>query len=51
MNVEPEAKRKIHLGLTEQTDRPATVVVTDKGVPQPDNFAKYVAALICPVCP
>ncbi|ARB25336.1 hypothetical protein AM394_02025 [Klebsiella oxytoca] len=30
--------------LAEQTDRPATIVVTDKGVPQSDSFAKYAAA-------
>ncbi len=29
---------------TEQTNRPATAVVTDKGVPQSDSFAKYAAA-------
>jgi len=29
---------------TEQTKRPATGVVTDKGVPQSDSFAKYAAA-------
>lgn len=29
---------------TEQTNRPATGVVTDKGVPQSDSFAKYAAA-------
>ncbi|KKA56011.1 hypothetical protein UP01_13280 [Enterobacter roggenkampii] len=29
---------------TEQTNRPATAVVADKGVPQPDSFAKYAAA-------
>ncbi|EOQ27199.1 hypothetical protein WEU_03713 [Citrobacter sp. KTE32] len=29
---------------TEQTNKPATVVVTDKGVPQSDSFAKYAAA-------
>jgi len=35
---------------TEQANRPATGVVTDKGVPQSDSFAKYAAAfLICPV--
>lgn len=35
---------------TEQADRPATVVVTDKSVPLLDSFAKYaVAFLICPV--
>jgi hypothetical protein len=35
---------------TEQTNRPATAVVADKGVPQSDSFAKYAAAfLICPV--
>ena len=28
---------------TEQTNRPATAVVTDKGVPQSDSFAKYAA--------
>ena len=34
----------------EQTNRPATGAVTDKGVPQSDSFAKYAAAfLICPV--
>jgi hypothetical protein len=26
---------------TEQANRPATGVVTDKGVPQSDSFAKY----------
>jgi transposase len=26
---------------TEQTNRPATAVVADKGVPQSDSFAKY----------
>lgn len=36
--------------LAEQAYRPATTVVTDKGVPQSDSFAKYAAAfLICPV--
>lgn len=35
---------------TEQANRPATGVVTDKGVPQSDSFAKYAAAFfICPV--
>ncbi|KJO38062.1 hypothetical protein BFX86_12580 [Enterobacter hormaechei] len=29
---------------TEQTNRPATAVVADKGVPQSDSFAKYAAA-------
>jgi len=29
---------------TEQANRPATGVVTDKGVPQSDSFAKYAAA-------
>jgi hypothetical protein len=29
---------------TEQTNRPATDVVTDKGVPQSDSFAKYATA-------
>ncbi|PRW40727.1 hypothetical protein CSC04_1389 [Enterobacter roggenkampii] len=29
---------------TEQANRPATGVVTDKGVPQLDSFAKYAAA-------
>ncbi|OKP23827.1 hypothetical protein BSQ40_23955 [Serratia fonticola] len=29
---------------TEQTNRPATGVITDKGVPQSDSFAKYAAA-------
>jgi hypothetical protein len=29
---------------TEQTNRPAMAVVTDKGVPQSDSFAKYAAA-------
>ncbi|MCF7263893.1 hypothetical protein L3W99_22140, partial [Escherichia coli] len=28
---------------TEQANRPATGVVTDKGVPQSDSFAKYAA--------
>jgi hypothetical protein len=28
---------------TEQTNRPATAVVADKGVPQSDSFAKYAA--------
>ena len=36
--------------LKEQANRPATGMVTDKGVPQSDSFAKYAAAfLICPV--
>jgi len=30
---------------TEQTNRPATGAVTDKGVPQSDSFAKYAAFL------
>lgn len=30
--------------LTEQTNKPTLGVVTDKGVPQPDSFAKYAAA-------
>ncbi|BDH45809.1 hypothetical protein TUM12370_18530 [Salmonella enterica subsp. enterica serovar Choleraesuis] len=30
--------------LTEQANMPATGVVTDKGVPQSDSFAKYAAA-------
>jgi len=29
--------------LTEQTNRPAKGVVTDKGVPQSDSFAKFAA--------
>ncbi|KTS26441.1 hypothetical protein NS381_18245 [Pantoea stewartii] len=29
---------------TEQTNRPATDVITDKGVLQSDSFAKYAAA-------
>ena len=29
---------------TEQANRPATGVVTDKGVPQSDSFAKYAGA-------
>lgn len=29
---------------TEQANRPATGVVTDKGVPHSDSFAKYAAA-------
>ncbi|APM56800.1 hypothetical protein BB790_30485 (plasmid) [Klebsiella pneumoniae] len=28
---------------TKQSDRPAMGVVTDKGVPQSDSFAKYAA--------
>jgi len=28
---------------TKQTNRPATAVVADKGVPQSDSFAKYAA--------
>jgi hypothetical protein len=28
---------------TEQTNRPATGIFTDKGVPQSDSFAKYAA--------
>ncbi|OKU05203.1 hypothetical protein ACN74_14255 [Escherichia coli] len=32
MNIQPP---------TEQANRPATAVVTDKGVPQSDSFAKY----------
>ncbi len=28
---------------TKQTNRPAPGVITDKGVPQPDSFAKYAA--------
>ncbi|OEH16308.1 hypothetical protein AN696_0227325 [Enterobacter asburiae] len=31
---------------TEQANRPATGVVTDKGVPQSDSFAKYAAAFL-----
>ncbi|REE67523.1 hypothetical protein C7424_3947 [Pantoea ananatis] len=30
--------------LTEQEKRPETVMVTDKGVPQLDSFAKYAEA-------
>lgn len=30
---------------TEQTNRPVTGVVTDRGVPQSDSFAKYAAAI------
>ena len=35
---------------TEQTNRPATGVVTDKGVPQSDSFAKYAAAFFNMSC-
>ncbi|CAK6466454.1 hypothetical protein KLEPA_00266 (plasmid) [Klebsiella pneumoniae] len=27
--------------LAEQADGPATIVVTDKGIPQSDSFVKY----------
>jgi hypothetical protein len=49
VNVAAEAWRKTHSmhiqHLAEQADRPAAIVVTDKGVPQSDSFAKYAAAL------
>ena len=47
VNAAAEAGRKT-TGMniqhpTEQANRPATGVVTDKGVPQSDSFAKYAA--------
>ena len=48
MNAAAEARSKATgmniQHLTEKPNRPATGVVTDKGVPQSDSFAKYAAS-------
>ena len=44
LKPEIESTRMDIQNPTEQTNRPATAVVADKGVPQSDSFAKYAAA-------